>query len=78
MEIEKNIPIPKAIQVGRRSKYPFDDMEIGDSFAVDKSEVARVRASATNHNCKPGKNFEKRHFGVLKLEDGSYRCWRTK
>ena len=34
-KIEKNIPIPT--QKNRRtSHYPFNDMEIGDSFVVEK------------------------------------------
>ena len=34
MQIDKNIPIPPAGHSGKRSFYPFRELEIGDSFLV--------------------------------------------
>ena len=69
-EIEKNISMPKA----RSSKYnfPFDEMEIGNSFFVDKSEFSRARASASIYGKANNKKFETR----VGAKGG--RVWRTK
>ena len=32
--IEKNIPIPNT--KGRKPKYPFSNMDVGDSFKINK------------------------------------------
>ena len=39
--IDKNIPTP-----GKASKYPFSDMEIGDSFLAPAGTERTVRAAA--------------------------------
>ncbi len=48
--IEKDVPLP-ARKIARRSPYPFQEMEIGDSFLVplekDKSPSA-IYASISN------------------------------
>ena len=41
-KIETGIPIPKA-----RSKYPFKDMEVGDSFFIPKLDANLYKMSAT-------------------------------
>lgn len=33
-KIEKGVPLPADDRPGRRAKYPFEDMDIGDSFFV--------------------------------------------
>ena len=35
MKIAKNIPIPKLEGKGRNLKYPWPDMEVGDSILID-------------------------------------------
>lgn len=42
-KIEKNVPYKK---VKKYMKYPFDQMEEGDSFWVPEGEVNRARTSA--------------------------------
>ncbi len=65
MKVEKGIKIPI-------SKYPFNEMEVGDSFKVDSEKVATLRVQscrfANENNVK---------FSILKHE-GSHRCWRIK
>jgi hypothetical protein len=48
-QIESGIPIEKADRKGnaRKSKYPFDDLEVGESFFVP----------ATDEKPKPWKSF---------------------
>lgn len=69
IKVERGIPMPaknKSI-----TKYPWDDMKVGDSFAVNKGTNARqlcIQASMT----RTPKQFESR---VVK---GEARVWRTK
>lgn len=45
-EILKDIPMPGRRSVGgRESKYPFADMEVGDSFIVPVEEGRKASAS---------------------------------
>lgn len=64
-EIEKNIPI-----VG---KYPFDKMEVGDSFYVegDKNSKANLRMAAFTYRKKVNVEF------ATKSDDKGIRIWRT-
>ncbi len=66
MIIEKNIPIPSV----SRAKYPWDDLEVGDSFKAN-SEPSTLRSCARFQNKKTGKEFAVRKDG-----DGA-RAWRT-
>lgn len=63
--IEKNVPLPTASY-----KYPFDSMELGDSFHVKTNKIS---ASVYVYNkANKDKKFVSRKDG-----DG-YRVWRTK
>lgn len=70
-QIEKNIPLPKPRATN--IKYPFGQMQKGDSFAVKLEEYRRAdraaRAYGWKHNMK---------FSVRKDEDGVPRIWRVK
>lgn len=75
--IDKGIPFPEAT----RNKYPFKDLQIGDSFEIscEKSAVFRnlqkIR-SAANSYVKRYK-LENVKFVAAETENG-VRCWRTK
>lgn len=60
--IEKDIPIPKE----GRSKYPWHDMEIGDSFVIPKLSIS---TGAVNDRYKPKKFIARKH-------GNEYRVWR--
>lgn len=64
--IEKQIPIP--------GKYPFDDMDVGDSFFIPP-HIRRegVNVAALRYTKTP-KGLNKR-FTIRKVPDG-FRCWR--
>jgi hypothetical protein len=77
-EVEKGVPIPK--QRARReggTKYPFAEMEVGDSFAVGfvSEKVLTAIRQASVRFVK--ERHPDRKFSFRKLEDGSYRCWRV-
>lgn len=73
IKVQKNIPIPKTSQ-GRPAKYPFNTMDVGDSFEVKdapKNTVLNAAVSwASRHNKKA--KFSIRH------DNGKTRIWRTR
>ncbi len=64
-------PLPKPR--GRRSipKYPWDDMEVGDSFLFPKSLGRHAHTSARNAS-RDGKLFR-----AFLVSPGRYGCWRV-
>lgn len=78
IEIEKNVPLPDVTMPTSR-KYPFPDMEAGDSFALpcaskDAAAVAQrcrhaARAYITRNKHQPLK------FSTRRTPEG-VRCWR--
>lgn len=67
MKIEKNIPLPND---QRSVKYPFNEMAIGDSFAVKEGDLHRVRSASWAAGRRLNIRFSVRAY------DGEYRCWR--
>ena len=63
-EIEKGVPIPDG-----RAAYPFEAMEVGDSFVAANKWVGR---SAWSWGRARGKKFS-----VRKQPDGTVRIWRV-
>ena len=59
----------------RKSKFPFKDMEIGDSFglpqATSNHQATQIRLIANAYGFKLG-----RRFVVLQDDHHRYRCWR--
>lgn len=74
IKIEKGIPIPGNIT--RRTKYPFRDMEVGESFFLtDREEPERTRkrvAAAATMFCA-NKDYK---FKTQVFETG-VRVWRV-
>ena len=67
--IDKNIPKP----IGRmRHNYPFEQMEIGDSFLAPEHDGKKVGIAMYAHSKLTGKKFTRRT-----LPEG-VRCWRIK
>ena len=62
MEIEKGIPI----QPSHKSKFPFGQMEVGDSFLCEMTPRAASYAYGKAHGMK---------FTTHKTPEG-FRCWR--
>jgi hypothetical protein len=61
--IDKGVPIP--------NRFPFDKMEVGDSFVITtKRQTASVAARryGDKHNMR---------FITRQMPDGTIRCWRT-
>ena len=63
LPIDKNVPLP--------ARFPFEQMEVGDSFVITtKRQTASV--AARRYGDKHGRKFITR-----KMPDGTIRCWRT-
>jgi hypothetical protein len=76
-KIDKGIPLPDR---GTVSKYPFAEMEVGDSFVVSDNEQTSIISAANSF----GKKFDpRRKFVSRKITDtsGKYnhtiRIWRV-
>jgi len=67
-KIEKGIA-PKS----KSNKYPFDQMEIGDSFVISKNERPKASMSAYQHGYRTGTKYS------CRLDDkGDLRVFRIK
>lgn len=67
--IEKGIDLPK-FSGDQSRRYPFPDMEVGDSFAIPPEQAIRIRTAANNWGKLNGRKFSTRKHG------GGYRVWR--
>ncbi len=63
--------IERGIAVPTKSKYPFADMEVGDSFMFNGPRV-RIAAAAHTARRKFNRKFIVRAYG------SGFRVWRTK
>ena len=66
-----------------RSKYPFDQLNVGESFPVSVAECHLIRCCATYHGKKSGKKFsvKKNHLIASVDKNGiepGYLCMRVK
>lgn len=72
-KIETNVPLP----TGKRAKYPFSKLEVGESIILDKDYTrekhSKYNSAANNYGKRWGKKFI-----VRKTEEGHTRVWRTK
>jgi hypothetical protein len=82
--IEKNIPVPQKprFTVKAYSKFPFDQLEVGDSFCVPcrldaPNMQTSISVAANTYTKKGGKG---KCFTIRTvIENGAWgvRCWRT-
>lgn len=66
-QIEKNVSIP-----ARRNKYPWQHMDVGDSFVVPMEKKASVKVAAVNWGKRHAACFSSRED----KERGELRVWR--
>jgi hypothetical protein len=65
-QIETGIPVPAA-----RLKYPWDELDIEESFFVRDGNAGTISTSARNYAKKNGVRF------VVRKVEGGVRVWRT-
>ncbi len=76
--INKNIPLSEKL-VGAHAKYPFENMEKGDSF--DLGEYDRKKAQSIYgciYHFIGKKENSKKKFTCRKTKDNRIFVWRTK
>lgn len=78
--IEKGIPL---IKRKGNYKYPFREMEIGDSFIASNNYsrelMSRISNAARNWvHSKYAKGCEERKYAVRKVDGNKIRVWRIK
>lgn len=72
--IEKNVEIPAQVRKGsgtRKSKYPFAEMEMNDSFFVPERTTKQFAPTAYGAAKKLGRKF------TLRNVEGGVRVWRV-
>ena len=65
VKIDKGLPIPET-HLGRPFKFPWREMEVGDSFTVTANQYVSVRSNMTHRN----QTFKERHFIIRAFKDG--------
>lgn len=72
--IEKKIKLPER----RESKYPFAEMEKGDSIEIGEYTVDRAKSIwGSICNFKKKEKNKNKVFSCRKTTDGKLRVWRT-
>ena len=73
-QIEAGIPIPARTTkggAGRKPKYPFAELQVGESFLVPGKTADKIGSTVTLARKRTGRNFTVRNV------DGGVRIWRT-
>jgi hypothetical protein len=68
-EIEKGVEMPPDKR--KTSKYPFEKMEVGDSFFVPEKTAISLQSTCSLYKQKTGYKF------ILREVDGGVRIWRS-
>ncbi len=69
-QVDKGVEIPERAPNG---KYPWNTMQVGDSFVLDQYDDPRkVRGAAKQRTKRSGERFT-----VRRDHAGEYRCWRV-
>jgi hypothetical protein len=66
VELEKDVPVPES-----RKRYPYREMEIGDSFFVEGGGLQNI----CNQNYRTGKKLGMSF--IARKEVNGVRVWRT-
>lgn len=75
-KVDKKVPMPLFRTIAKYSRYPYAEMEIGDSFYVPENDVASKNSLKTTSYAACKKNQGKL-FRVADDKDG-YRVFRVK
>lgn len=73
-KIDKSFPMPKKTGKGRPCIYPWDKMEVGDSFFVQGKTHSGLQVSATLWAERNGFDWK----FVQRRENDGFRIWRVK
>ena len=71
LTIDKNVRIPSVSRPGRKPKYPWRTMDVGDSFFVPSKTPCKLSGSMQGAKKRLGRNF------TARAVEGGVRVWRT-
>lgn len=81
-EVKKaaDIPVDKNTAVGKRTEFPFADMEVGDAFLVPADHRGAEKVGAGGSRVGSAANYWRRRYGAKfatnRQKDGSIRVER--
>ena len=70
--IEKGVSVPPRLKIGRPLKYPWPDMQPGDSISIPPSKSAAAKSAAYD--------WQRKHKGwqfVFRVDANGLRIWRA-
>jgi hypothetical protein len=70
ISVEKGIPIESKVGRGAAARYPFAQMEVGDSFFVPGKRSGQLSNHCSYQRLKTGRRF------TIRKVDGGVRVWR--
>jgi hypothetical protein len=79
LQIDSDVPVPpisRGGSPGAKPKYPFDLMEVGDSFAAYPEHSSLVQLRNSVRHCMYKKAVLGRKFIVRTIDNG-IRVWRV-
>lgn len=71
IQIEKGVPIPKPSHSRTGARYPWSEMEVGDSFFVE-ANLLPMRSNACQTGNALGRKF------IVKQVGSGVRVWRIR
>ena len=79
-KIEKNVEMPTWYRwksEGYRGMYPFEEMEVGDSFLIPSSpnKLEKVRGAVANASLSYRKRWNTNFKGATRTVTGGIRFW---
>ena len=78
LEIQKDIPLPKEIRRKREERtYPWNEMEVGDSFLVPLDQRGFRRLVSTVSACAVSAAKVRGTHYTVQRESGGVRVWRV-
>lgn len=69
--IEKNVPPPETRRIQQESKYPFEKMEVGDSFVYSNTEDVKIRNALRYFKKKSPEHV----FLTRSIDNDTRRLW---
>ena len=69
--VEQGVPVPKSTGAGRKTNYPFESMQVGDSFFIKDGKVKTVSRSCGIYSKRFGCKF------ISRTVEGGARVWRV-
>lgn len=79
--IYNNIPVPADGRGNRASKYPFNELRVGECFLIPAEDVppkgiSSVKAAVYAHRSAKNNDAKGKRFVVREIDHGDIGVWR--